>query len=243
MPSWISFVPNGKLVGNAAKALASANSKNTVNEIKRIVDRSYQDLIVQEELKRFPFDLIEHIMGNLKLWFNNPRKELAPGEISAMILSELKHAAEAHLGFPVCAAVITVPAHFDNQQRQATEDAGLITGLNVRRIINEPTPAVLAYGLHNKDNSTNYYEQDQSLRKSNVLIFDLGGGTFDVSVLTINEGVFEVKATGGDTHLGGEDFDTAVVEYFLSQNSEMHGSHVGKQIEGRTVVCHVFIVW
>jgi heat shock protein 1/8 len=232
MPSWVSFLPNGKLTGSAAKAQSSTNSKNTVFDVKRIIGRSYQDPVVQEEKKRFPFEVIE-CNGQPKIiveWYNNLRKELSQEEISAMILAELKRAAKAYLGFPISNTVITVPAHFNNQQRQATKDAGLIAGLNVRRIINEPTAAALAYGLHNKNKESD--EEGSSLGRSNVVIFDLGGGTFDVSVLAMNEGVFEVKATGGDTHLGGEDFDNAVVDYLLSLISEQHGLQVGKQIKG-----------
>ena len=136
--------------------------------------------------------------------YNNLRKELSPEEISAMILADLKRAAEAYLGFPISDAVITVPAHFNNQQRQATKDAGHIAGLNVRRIINEPTAAALAYGLHNKSKESD--KEASSLGRINIVIFDLGEGTFDVSVLRMNEGVFEVKVTGGDTHLGGEEY-------------------------------------
>lgn len=234
MPSWVSFLPNGKLTGSAAKAQSSANAKNTVFDVKRIIGRSYQDPVVQEERKRFPFEVIE-CNGQPKIvvdWYNNSRKELSPEEISAMILAELKRAAEAHLGCSISDAVITVPAHFNNQQRQATKDAGLIAGLNVRRIINEPTAAALAYGLHNNTIEKEEEASSSSLGKSNVVIFDLGGGTFDVSVLAMNEGVFEVKATGGDTHLGGEDFDNAVVDYLLTLISEQYGLQVGKQIKG-----------
>ena len=232
MPSWVSFLSNGKLVGSAAKAQASTNSKNTVFDVKRIIGRTYQDPIVHEEMKKFPYELKEH-NGQPKIvvdWLQS-RKEFAPEEISAMILIELKQAAEAHLGVKIQDAVITVPAHFNNQQRQATKDAGLIAGLNVRRIINEPTAAALAYGLHNQNKTTTEESSASILDKSNVVIFDLGGGTFDVSVLAMNGGVFEVKATGGDTHLGGEDFDNAVVEHFLNLISEKHGAQVGKQIQ------------
>ena len=221
MASWVGFLPSGKIVGDAAKAQSSSNASNTVYDVKRIIGRSYNDPVVHDEKSHLAYQ-IEDQGGNPKIvvdW-RGETKRLAPEEVSAMILTELKLAAEAHLGEPVRYAVITVPAHFNNQQRQATKDAGRIAGLHVKRIINEPTAAALAYGLHSK--STNTSDQDQM--KSNVVIFDLGGGTFDVTVLTMNGGVFEVKATGGDTHLGGEDFDAAVVEYLLGIIAEKHGS-------------------
>ena len=212
MPSWVAFTNQGKLVGASAKSQASRNSGNTIYDVKRILGRSFADPIVAEEAKNFPFQVVEGSSGNplIRVNWMNSTKEIVPEEISAMILAELKSAAEEFLGHKVTEAVITVPAHFNNLQRQATKSAGRIAGLNVRRIINEPTAAALAYGLHGKDGT-------EKVNRTNVLIFDLGGGTFDVTCLTMNEGVLEVQATGGDTHLGGEDFDNQLVEWCLKQ--------------------------
>jgi heat shock protein 1/8 len=187
MPSWVAFDRTLKLVGDAAKAQASLNPTNTVYDVKRILGRSFHDPIVQAEKKGLPFEIAEGAKGEPKILvdWNNAKKELSPEEVSAMILGELRLAAEDFLGHTVTDAVITVPAHFNNLQRQATKHAGRIAGLNVRRIINEPTAAALAYGLHNSN-----------CEKPNVLIFDLGGGTFDVTCLEMSEGVLEVKATG-----------------------------------------------
>jgi len=213
MPSWVAFTPQGKMVGSSAKAQVASNPKNTVYDAKRIIGRSYQDPIVKEECNAFPFTVEEgegHGEPKICVEWRGSTKKLSPEEISAMVLLELKVAAERHLGKKVTAAVITVPAHFNNQQRQATKDAGRIAGLDVKRIINEPTAAALAYGLHGK-------KEQKENEKNNVVIYDLGGGTFDVSVLTMDSGVFEVKATGGDTHLGGEDFDNAIVEWCFQE--------------------------
>lgn len=213
MPSWVAFTKEGKVVGAAAKAQASRNSANTIYDVKRILGRNFDDEVVGQEIKGFPFKVFEGPSGSptIQVEWMDSTKDLSPEEVSAMVLGELKLAAEQHLGFPVKDAVITVPAHFNNLQRQATKHAGRIAGLNVRRIINEPTAAALAYGLH----STADAAADEA-KKTNVLIFDLGGGTFDVTCLTMTEGVLEVKATGGDTHLGGEDFDNLVVDWCIS---------------------------
>jgi heat shock protein 1/8 len=214
MPSWVSFTAEGKLVGTAAKSQVASNPTNTVYDVKRIIGRSFSDPVTAEEAKQFPFSVVEgaaHGEPKIVVDWRGEKKELRPEEISAMVLAELKLAAERHLGKPVNSAVITVPAHFNNQQRQATKDAGRIAGLDVKRIINEPTAAALSYGLHSKK------EEKEADGKTNVVIFDLGGGTFDVSVLAMDSGVFEVKATGGDTHLGGEDFDNSVMEWCLEQ--------------------------
>ena len=214
MPSWVSFTAEGKLVGTAAKSQVASNPTNTVYDVKRIIGRSFSDPVTAEEAKQFPFSVVEgaaHGEPKIVVDWRGEKKELRPEEISAMVLAELKLAAERHLGKPVNSAVITVPAHFNNQQRQATKDAGRIAGLNVKRIINEPTAAALSYGLHSKK------EDKEADGKTNVVIFDLGGGTFDVSVLAMDSGVFEVKATGGDTHLGGEDFDNSVMKWCLEQ--------------------------
>lgn len=214
MPSWVSFTAEGKLVGTAAKSQVASNPTNTVYDVKRIIGRSFSDPVTAEEAKQFPFSVVEgaaHGEPKIVVDWRGEKKELRPEEISAMVLAELKLAAERHLGKSVNSAVITVPAHFNNQQRQATKDAGRIAGLDVKRIINEPTAAALSYGLHSKK------DEKEANGKTNVVIFDLGGGTFDVSVLAMDSGVFDVKATGGDTHLGGEDFDNSVMKWCLEQ--------------------------
>jgi heat shock protein 1/8 len=231
MPSWVSFTPEGKLVGMAAKAQVASNPTNTVYDVKRIIGRSFTDPVTAEEAKHFPFSVIEgsaHGEPKIVVDWRGEKKELRPEEISAMVLAELKLAAERHLGKPVKSAVITVPAHFNNQQRQATKDAGRIAGLDVKRIINEPTAAALSYGLHAKNEAA---AKGEAEGKANVVIFDLGGGTFDVSVLAMDSGVFEVKATGGDTHLGGEDFDNAVMKWCIEQVKAKNDS-VAKKLEG-----------
>eukprot|EP00566_Odontella_aurita_P011009 CAMPEP_0113600776 /NCGR_PEP_ID=MMETSP0015_2-20120614/42881_1 /TAXON_ID=2838 /ORGANISM="Odontella" /LENGTH=408 /DNA_ID=CAMNT_0000509043 /DNA_START=70 /DNA_END=1293 /DNA_ORIENTATION=+ /assembly_acc=CAM_ASM_000160 len=243
MPSWVAFTREGKMVGSAAKAQVATNPKNTVYDVKRIVGRPYSDPVVSEEASAFPFEVVEGGGGEpkIRVEWRGEEKELNPEEISAMILAELRVAAERHLGRAVRKAVITVPAHFNNQQRQATKDAGRIAGLDVKRIINEPTAAALSYGLHDKkasnaqaasSSSNDDDDDDDKIAKSNVVIFDLGGGTFDVSVLTMDSGVFEVKATGGDTHLGGEDFDNAVVEWCLARIESSHGPTVAAEVRG-----------
>ena len=221
MPSWVSFGTEGKVVGAAAKSQASRNPKNTIYDVKRILGRAFSDPVVADERKHFPFEIEEGSHGNpmILVDWRNEQKKLNPEEISAMVLAELKQAAEEFLGTKVKDAVITVPAHFNNLQRQATKSAGRIAGLNVKRIINEPTAAALAYGLHSKGAEP----ATDTTNKTNVLIFDLGGGTFDVTCLSLNEGVLEVKATGGDTHLGGEDFDNALVSWCLEQIETQHG--------------------
>jgi len=218
MPSWVSFTPEGKLVGMAAKSQVASNPHNTVYDVKRIIGRSFTDPVTAEEAKGFPFQVVEgaaHGEPQIVVDWMGERKELRPEEVSAMLLVELKLAAERHLDKPIKAAVITVPAHFNNQQRQATKDAGRIAGLDVKRIINEPTAAALSYGLHSKKEKEAAGESTEG--KKNVVIFDLGGGTFDVSVLAMDSGVFEVKATGGDTHLGGEDFDNSIMKWCMEQ--------------------------
>lgn len=238
MPSWVAFTREGKMVGSAAKAQVATNPRNTVYDVKRIIGRPFTDPVVSEEAKSFPFSVVEGSHGEpkIRIDWRGESKELNPEEISAMVLSELRIAAERHLGRPVKSAVITVPAHFNNQQRQATKDAGRIAGLNVKRIINEPTAAALSYGLHDKKKAAAQAsagdDDDDEIAKSNVVIFDLGGGTFDVSVLTMDSGVFEVKATGGDTHLGGEDFDNSVVDWCLKEIEAKHGSAVAAKIRG-----------
>ena len=234
MPSWVAFTAGGKVVGSAAKAQVASNPANTVYDVKRIIGRPFSDPAVLSESKAHPFAIVEGKHGEpaVRVRWRGAQRDLCPEEISAMVLTELRLAAEAHLGMKVTEAVITVPAHFNNQQRQATKDAGRIAGLDVKRIINEPTAAALAYGLHGRKPEAEAAsggdgdEEDEEGDKSNVVIFDLGGGTFDVSVLAMDSGVFEVRATGGDTHLGGEDFDSAVFAWVLDDITAWHGTDV-----------------
>jgi len=193
-PSWVAFTDTERLIGEAAKNQASMNPENTIFDVKRIIGRRWDDPEVQRDVKIYPYKMIEKAgKPMIEVIFKGERKQFTPEEISAMILTKMKEIAEAYLGQKVTDAVITVPAYFNDAQRQATKDAGLIAGLNVRRIINEPTAAAIAYGF------------DDTTGEKNIMVYDLGGGTFDVSVLTIDNGVFEVIATNGDTHLGGED--------------------------------------
>jgi len=203
-PSVVSFSDTERLIGDAAKNQASLNPKNTIFDVKRLIGRQYTDATVQSDKKLLPFDIIsKNNKPHIQVEVKGEKKEYSPEEISAMILVKMKQIAETYLGKTVKNAVVTVPAYFNDAQRQATKDAGTISGLNVVRIINEPTAAAIAYGL------------DKKPKEQNILIFDLGGGTFDVTILTIDEGVFEVLATNGDTHLGGEDFDQRVMSHFI----------------------------
>jgi L1 cell adhesion molecule like protein len=204
VPSWVSFTEEERLVGEPAKSAAAANVKNTVFDAKRLIGRPFDDKIVQRELAQYPYTIKDDGKNRpiIEVMYKGELKQFNPEEISAMVLQKMKSVAESYLGVPVTDAVVTVPAYFNDQQRQATKDAGRIAGLNILRLINEPTAAALAYGLDKKGKG-----------ERKVLIFDLGGGTFDVSLLTIDEGVFEVNATAGDTHLGGEDFDALIVEW------------------------------
>lgn len=210
-PSYVAFTDTERLIGDAAKNQVAMNPHNTVFDAKRLIGRRFQDPAVQDDIKHFPFKVLckDGDKPAIEVKFKNETKVFAPEEISAMVLMKMKEVAESFLGKEVKNAVITVPAYFNDSQRQATKDAGTITGLNVLRIINEPTAAAIAYGLDKKTAG--------SKSERNVLIFDLGGGTFDVSLLTIEEGIFEVKATAGDTHLGGEDFDSRLVNFFVSE--------------------------
>ncbi|XP_055374043.1 major heat shock 70 kDa protein Ba isoform X6 [Condylostylus longicornis] len=207
-PSYVAFTDSERLIGDAAKNQVAMNPKNTIFDAKRLIGRKYNDPKIQEDAKHWPFKVVSD-NGKPKICaeFKGETKRFSPEEISSMVLTKMKETAEAYLGETVKDAVITVPAYFNDSQRQATKDAGAIAGLNVLRIINEPTAAALAYGL------------DKNLSgEKNVLIFDLGGGTFDVSILTIDEGsLFEVRATAGDTHLGGEDFDNRLVNHFAEE--------------------------
>ena len=207
-PSYVAFTDVERLIGEAAKNQATLNPNNTIFDAKRLIGRSFDDPTVQSDRKNWPFQVInESGRPKFRVQSKETWKTFTPEEISSMVLTKMKETAEAYLGQTIRDAVITVPAYFNDSQRQATKDAGMIAGLNVKRIINEPTAAALAYGL------------DKNLSgEKNVLIFDLGGGTFDVSILTIDDGsLFEVRSTAGDTHLGGEDIDNRMVNHFVEE--------------------------
>jgi len=219
-PSYVAFTAEGeRLIGDAAKNQLTTNPENTVFDAKRLIGRTWKDPAVQSDKKFFPFAVIEHkTKPAIQVNVGPDRKQtFTPEEISAMVLVKMKKTAEEYLGKDVTHAVVTVPAYFNDAQRQATKDAGIIAGLNVMRIINEPTAAAIAYGM----------DKDKEGEK-NILVFDLGGGTFDVSLLTIDSGVFEVVATNGDTHLGGEDFDQRVMDHFMKLYKKKTGKDVRK---------------
>ena len=207
-PSYVAFTADERLIGDAAKSQAAANPQNTVFDAKRLIGRKFTDASVKSDMAHWPFTVKPGTAEKplIEVTVNGETKTFAAEEISAMVLQKMKATAESYLGTKVTDAVITVPAYFNDSQRQATKDAGLIAGLNVLRIINEPTAAALAYGLDKKTGG-----------EKNVLIFDCGGGTHDLSVLTLDDGIFEVKATAGDTHLGGEDFDNSIVDYCVQE--------------------------
>lgn len=206
-PSYVAFNDVEKLVGDSARNQVALNPSNTVFDAKRLIGRSFDDHHVQSDMKHWPFTVTqEDGRPKIEVEYQGEKRTFSAEETSSMVLKYMKQQAEAYLGEKVTDAVITVPAYFNDNQRQATKDAGTIAGLNVMRIINEPTAAALSYGLDKKDS-----------KERNVLIYDLGGGTFDVSVLAIDDGVFEVKGTGGDTHLGGEDFDNRLVNHFAQR--------------------------
>jgi heat shock protein 1/8 len=207
-PSYVAFTDSERLIGDAAKNQVSMNPENTVFDAKRLIGRKIDDASIQNDMKHWSFKVVGKDGGkpHIQVNFKGEEKIFSPEEISAMVLIKMKETAESYLGEVVKDAVITVPAYFNDGQRQATKDAGAIAGLNVLRIINEPTAAAIAYGLDKKGQG-----------ESNILIFDLGGGTFDVSLLTIDDGIFEVKATAGDTHLGGEDFDNRLVSWCVQE--------------------------
>ena len=206
-PSYVGFTDSERLIGDGAKNQSSMNPENTVFDAKRLIGRKFDDKTLQADIKNFPFKVVDD--GNnkpiIEVDYKEETKRYHPEEISSMVLVKMKEVAEAYIGEEVTDAVVTVPAYFNDSQRQATKDAGTIAGLNVLRVINEPTAAAIAYGLDNKSS------------EKNILIFDLGGGTFDVSLLNIDDGIFEVKATAGDTHLGGEDFDNILVKHFSTE--------------------------
>jgi len=208
-PSYVAFTDTERLIGDSAKNQVAMNPNNTVFDAKRLIGRKFNDPTVQSDMKHWPFTVTnEDSKPKLKVEYKGENKTFNPEEISSMVLTKMKETAEAYLGKTVKDAVVTVPAYFNDSQRQATKDAGAIAGINVLRIINEPTAAAIAYGLDKKTGGQG---------ERNVLIFDLGGGTFDVSILSIDDGVFEVKSTAGDTHLGGEDFDNRMVNHFTQE--------------------------
>ena len=211
-PSFVAFTDTERLIGDSAKNQVAMNPHNTVFDAKRLIGRKFADAEVQADMKHFPFKVVDKASKPvINVEFKGEVKSFTPEEISSMVLTKMRETAESYLGGTVNNAVVTVPAYFNDSQRQATKDAGLIAGLNVLRIINEPTAAAIAYGLDKKTEG-----------ERNVLIFDLGGGTFDVSLLTIEEGIFEVKSTAGDTHLGGEDFDNRLVNHFVNEFKRKH---------------------
>merc|ERR1711884_780584 len=217
-PSYVAFTEEGeRLIGDAAKNQLTSNPKNTVFDAKRLIGRTWGEKSVQSDKKFFPFAVIEQKgKPHVQVKVDGKNEVFAPEEISAMVLTKMKDTAETYLGKKVTHAVVTVPAYFNDAQRASTKDAGTIAGLNVMRIINEPTAAAIAYGLDKKEG------------EKNILVFDLGGGTFDVSMLTIDGGVFEVVSTNGDTHLGGEDFDQRVMDYFMKLYKKKTGKDVRK---------------
>ncbi|KQJ89873.1 heat shock 70 kDa protein BIP4 isoform X1 [Brachypodium distachyon] len=221
-PSWVAFPDSGeRLIGEAAKNQAASNPSRTVYDAKRLIGRQFSDVEVQKDMKHLPYKIVEkqgkpHVELEVK---DGDVRVLSPEEVSAMVLTRMKETAEAYLGHKVRDAVITIPAYFNDAQRQATKDAGAIAGLNVVRLINEPTAAAIAYGLDKINGANNDKEK-------NILVFDLGGGTFDVSVLAIDNGVFEVLATNGDTHLGGEDFDQRLMDYLIKLVKRKHGKDI-----------------
>ncbi|XP_037100262.1 heat shock 70 kDa protein 1 [Syngnathus acus] len=217
-PSYVAFTDTERLIGDAAKNQVALNPNNTVFDAKRLIGRKFDDPVVEADRKYWPFKVVsDGGKPKIMVQYKGEEKAFNPEEISSMVLVKMKEIAEAYLGQQVSNAVVTVPAYFNDSQRQATKDAGVIAGLNILRIINEPTAAAIAYGL----------DKGQSAER-NVLIFDLGGGTFDVSILTIEGGIFEVKATAGDTHLGGEDFDNRMVEHFVAEFKRKHKKDISQ---------------
>ncbi|KAG8504896.1 Heat shock cognate 71 kDa protein [Galemys pyrenaicus] len=217
-PSYVAFTDTKRLIGDAAKNQVAMNPTNTVFDAKRLIGRRFDDAVVQSDMKHWPFMVVNDAgRPKVQIEYKGETKSFYPEEVSSMVLTKMKEIAEAYLGKTVTNAVVTVPAYFNDSQRQATKDAGTIAGLNVLRIINEPTAAAIAYGLDKKVGA-----------ERNVLIFDLGGGTFDVSILTIEDGIFEVKSTAGDTHLGGEDFDNRMVNHFIAEFKRKHKKDISE---------------
>lgn len=220
-PSWVAFTDEERLVGDAAKNQFASNPTNTIYDVKRLIGRKFSDPDVQRDMKHFPFKVVNQD-GNPKVQVTvkGEKKNFSPEEVSAMVLGKMKEIAEAYLdNKKVKNAVVTVPAYFNDAQRQATKDAGIIAGLNVLRIVNEPTAAAIAYGLDRKDG------------ERQIIVYDLGGGTFDVSLLSIDQGVFEVLATAGDTHLGGEDFDQRIISHFTKLFNKKHSVDITKDLK------------
>jgi heat shock protein 5 len=216
-PSVVAFTDEERMIGEAAKNQAAINPTRTLYDVKRLIGRRYSDQTVQHDKKFLPYDIVDKDgKPYIKTQVKGENKNFSPEEISAMVLIRMKEIAETYLGKKVRNAVVTVPAYFNDAQRQATKDAGTISGLNVVRILNEPTAAAIAYGL------------DKKTGERNILVFDLGGGTFDVSILTIDNGVFEVVSTNGDTHLGGEDFDQRVMDHFIKLIKKKHNKDISK---------------
>src|SRR3990167_4014593 len=207
-PSIVAFTETERLVGQAAKRQAVTNASNTIFAVKRLIGRRHDDPVIIKDQKNMPYKIVNGGSGDA--WVEVEGKKYSPSQISAFVLQKMKETAESYLGEPVSQAVITVPAYFNDSQRQATKDAGRIAGLEVLRIINEPTAAALAYGLEKKGSGI-------------VAVYDLGGGTFDISILEIGDGVFEVKATNGDTFLGGEDFDARIMDYVADEFKKEQG--------------------
>jgi len=219
-PSWVSFTDDERLIGDSAKNAYHTNPQNTVFDAKRLIGRKTGDAEVQRDQKHWPFKVFDkNGKPAVQVQYRGEERDFTPEEISAMVLGKMKETAEAYLGKKVTHAVVTVPAYFNDAQRQATKDAGTIAGLQILRIINEPTAAAIAYGLDKKSKS-----------ESKIIVYDLGGGTFDVSLLSIDDGVFEVLATAGDTHLGGEDFDNRVIDYFVKQYKKKTGTDVSSNL-------------
>ena len=212
-PSIVGFKDDERLVGQAAKRQAVTNPTNTIFAVKRLIGRSFDDKDLAKEKKNMPFDIVDG--GNGDAWVKAGSQNYSPAQISAFILQKMKETVESYLGEEVTQAVITVPAYFNDAQRQATKDAGKIAGLEVLRIINEPTAAALAYGLDKKETKT-------------IAVYDLGGGTFDITILEIDDGLFEVKSTNGNTFLGGEDFDMRIVNYLSEEFKKETGVDLAK---------------
>ncbi|MFN9711615.1 MAG: Hsp70 family protein, partial [Alphaproteobacteria bacterium] len=216
-PSVVGFMEDGeRVVGQPAKRQAVTNPTNTFFAIKRLIGRQFNDPMVEKDKGMVPYEIVKGPTGDA--WVRAQGKDYSPQQVSAFILQKMKEAAEQHLGEKVEKAVITVPAYFNDTQRQATKDAGKIAGLEVLRIINEPTAAALAYGLEKNDGKK-------------IAVYDLGGGTFDISVLEIGDGVFEVKATNGDTHLGGDDWDHKIMDWIISEFKADSGIDLSKQAD------------
>jgi L1 cell adhesion molecule like protein len=229
-PSYVAFTDTERIIGNGAKSQSVQNYENTVFDAKRLIGRSFTDSTVQSDIKHFPYTVVADSKNKpvIQVKYKHELKTYQPEEISSMVLVKMKEIAESYLGCDVKDAVITVPAYFNDSQRQATKDAGVIAGLNVLRIINEPTAAAIAYGLEKKSDCIG--------QERNILIYDLGGGTFDVTLLTIEDGIFEVKSTAGDTHLGGEDFDRRMIEYCVQDFNRKHKQDIS---QNKKAICRL----